>query len=207
MGSRIGPYSFEQYCEKIVDFHGGLAPGVVIGGFMVDLATRILPMGILYDVICETASCLPDAVQILTPCSIGNQWMKIIDVGRYALTCYDKETGKGVRVHLAPERLERWPAIKEWFLKLKPKEEQDGQRLLSQIEEAGTDILGIEQINVAVELMAKRHKKSVSICPLCNEAYPSDDGAICLACKEECLPYKVQIVNRIGDVPSRVIGD
>ena len=69
----------------------------------------------------ETAKCLPDAVQILTPCSTGNRWMKVLDLGRYAVTLYDKFTGEGWRVHMDGARLEAWPEIRSWFLKLKPK--------------------------------------------------------------------------------------
>jgi formylmethanofuran dehydrogenase subunit E len=32
-------------------FHGSIAPGVMLGGFMVDLAYRNLPSEILFDVI------------------------------------------------------------------------------------------------------------------------------------------------------------
>ena len=133
-------YTFEEYCERVEAFHGALAPGILVGGFMVDLARHNLPPGTLFDVICETVECLPDAVQLLTPCSVGNQWMKIIDVGRFALTLYDKDTGEGVRVHLDSRKLERWPAINEWLMKLKPKKQQDRDRLVREIKEAGTDI-------------------------------------------------------------------
>src|SRR5208337_4410957 len=88
-------HTFEEYAAMVESFHGYAAPGVLIGGFMVDLAYRSLPSNGLYNVICETAKCLPDAVQLLTPCSIGNRWLKIINVGRYALTFYDKHKGPG----------------------------------------------------------------------------------------------------------------
>jgi hypothetical protein len=34
----ICSYAFEDYVEKVRSFHGFAAPGVIIGGFMVDLA-------------------------------------------------------------------------------------------------------------------------------------------------------------------------
>jgi len=34
----ICAYSFEEYLNMVKSFHGSLAPGLVIGGFMVDLA-------------------------------------------------------------------------------------------------------------------------------------------------------------------------
>ena len=83
------------------------------------LAIRNLPDGVLYDAICETRSCLPDAIQLLTPCTMGNGWLKIIHLGRFALTLYDKQNYEGVRVFLDAEKVEAWPEIKAWYFKLK----------------------------------------------------------------------------------------
>jgi formylmethanofuran dehydrogenase subunit E len=141
---------------------------MVIAGFMVDLACRNLPEGSLFEVICETASCIPDAVQILHPCTIGNQWMKIIDTGRYAMIFYDKYTGEGVRVSLDIEKLQNYPAVNEWHLKLKPKHEQDKEALMKAILEAGTDILALRKIKVSSEFLGKS-SKTVGICPVCGE--------------------------------------
>jgi formylmethanofuran dehydrogenase subunit E len=63
---------------------------------MVDLALSILPRGILFDAIAETGHCLPDAIQLLTPCTVGNGWLKVRDLGRFALALYDKQSGEGV---------------------------------------------------------------------------------------------------------------
>jgi formylmethanofuran dehydrogenase subunit E len=189
---QICSYTYKQYCDKVKSFHGYLAPGVIIAGFMTDLACRNLPSHTLFDAICETTACLPDAVTLLTPCTVGNKWLKIIDVGRYAMTFYDKDTGEGVRVYLDLARLEQWPAIKEWFLKLKPKEQQDNEHLLAQIKEAGTGICGIERVKVAREFLRKHAKKSIAICPVCHEAYRSEDGDLCPACKDKCLPYALE---------------
>jgi formylmethanofuran dehydrogenase subunit E len=186
-------YSYEQYCRKVESHHGSVAPGVIIAGFMVDLACRSLPPNTLFDVICETAACLPDAVTLLTPCSVGNQWMKIIDVGRYAVTLYDKDTGDGIRVYVDSNKLEQWPAIKEWFLKLKPKEQQDKQRLLEEIREAKASIFGMKKVKISHEFLRGSSEKSVTICPVCNEAYRLKDGPICPACKEKRLPYTLEI--------------
>ncbi len=78
--SNILAHSFDEYLNMVASFHGSPAPGVLMGGYMIDYAYRNLPEGGEYDIICETAKCLPDAVQLLTPCSIGNRWLKIIDV-------------------------------------------------------------------------------------------------------------------------------
>jgi formylmethanofuran dehydrogenase subunit E len=186
---KVRSYTLDQYCEAVAGFHGTLAPGMIVGWFMIDLARRQLPPGTLFDVICETVQCLPDAVQMLTPCSVGNQWMKVIDVGRFAMTLYDKDTGVGVRVHLDSAKLDGWPAIKEWFLKLKPKAQQDRQQLQEELKKAGAGILTLERITVTPEFVAPRPGKQLSLCPVCNEVYRSADGAICPACSQARLPY------------------
>jgi formylmethanofuran dehydrogenase subunit E len=187
--NRIRSYTFEEYRRLAESFHGAEIPGVMVGGFMVDLAYQHLPQNTLIDVICETSKCLPDAVQLLTPCSIGNRWLKIIDVGRFAVTCYAKDSGEGVRVSLDLEKLEPWPEIKKWFLKLVPKKMQDSQLLLKEIRQAGTRLYSIEAIKVTTESVKTDHSESISICPSCNEAYRSTDGATCPACKGGSLPY------------------
>ena len=64
--------SYDDYLQMIRSFHGHVAPGMLLGGFMVDLAYRTRPPGQFFDAICETRPCLPDAIQLLTPCTIGN---------------------------------------------------------------------------------------------------------------------------------------
>jgi len=107
----IGPYSFEEFLDKAAAFHGNPAPGLIIGGYMVERAKSLLPDGTLFEALVETPKCLPDAVQLLSLCSTGNGWMRVLNLGRYAVTLYDKYTGQGVRVHLDLAKLEAWPEI------------------------------------------------------------------------------------------------
>ncbi len=154
---------------------------------MVDLAVRNLPEGILYDAICETNTCLPDAIQLLTPCTIGNGWLRVIHSGRFALTLYNKENKEGVRVFIDAQKVKAWPEIESWFFKLKPKREQDREKLMSQIREAEESILSIRMVRVRPQFTEKKHKKTIALCPGCNEAYPAEDGDMCLACRGESL--------------------
>ncbi len=183
-------YTFEEYITMMEHFHGSVAPGILIGGFMVNLACRNLPKNTMYNVICETTKCLPDAVQLLTQCTIGNQRLKIMNVGRYALTFYERDTGWGIRVYLDYKKTEPWSEVKNWYLKLKPKHMQNKQLLLSQIKEAGINLLGIEKIDVNLKLLGQKHNSRIAICPFCDEAYRVTNGtAVCPACREEILPY------------------
>ncbi len=180
--------TYEEYVELVISFHGYAAPGLLIGGFMVDLACRQLPDEGLYDALCETPACLPDAVQLLTPCTIGNGWLKIANLGRFALSFYEKYGGEGVRVYVDPQKLKVWPEIYNWFFKLTPKPEQDTERLLNEIKEAGASFCGIQTVKLKSRFLKITHRRGFAVCPLCNESYPLDDGGICRACQGE-LPY------------------
>lgn len=184
----ICAYSYEDYLQRIHAFHGNLAPGLIIGGFMVDLAKRHLPEGELFDALCETPVCLPDAVQLLTPCTIGNGWLTVLDFGRYALALYEKHSGRGIRVFVDAARLDAWPEVRDWFLKRKKKDEQDFALLLAQIKEAGHGLLGLQDIRIDLEKVRKKKLGSVGICPVCRESYPLRDGARCRNCQGES-PY------------------
>jgi formylmethanofuran dehydrogenase subunit E len=184
---KIGSYSYEEYVHLVKSFHGSLAPGLVIGGFIVDTALKNLPEGKFFDAICETSVCLPDAVQLLTPCTIGNGWMKIIDTGRFAVTLYEKESGVGVRVYLDSQKLKAWPDFNAWYFKLKPKKEQDFKMLMAQIREAGASVLSLQRVRVRPEITAKRRLGPTAVCPSCGEAYPLRDGSSCLACQGQML--------------------
>jgi formylmethanofuran dehydrogenase subunit E len=203
----ICSYTFEEYINLVKSFHGHVAPGVVIGGFMVDLALKHLPKDGLFDAICETSACLPDAIELLTPCSIGNRWLRVIDVGRFAIALYEKYGGEGVRVFLDPVKIEAWPEIKSWFFKLKPKKEQDLQLLMEQIMEAGADICSIQQVKVDPSFLKIRRRSKYAICPVCKEAYPVSDGEICRGCQGE-VPYMAsQILDNGGAADEEKVTD
>jgi formylmethanofuran dehydrogenase subunit E len=189
--SSIGPYSFEEFLEVAAAFHGNPAPGLILGGFMVDAARERLPEGVLFDAVVETKKCLPDAVQLLTPPSYGNGWMRVVNLGRYGLTFYDKFSGEGYRAWLDPKSLEAWPEIRAWYLKTKPKKEQDRARLFAEIKAAGRDVCRVAPIRVRPGFMAKSHMGAIGVCPVCGEGYPVADGAICRGCSGEA-PYAVE---------------
>jgi formylmethanofuran dehydrogenase subunit E len=179
---KIGAYSFEEFKERASAFHGYPAPGLLIGGYMVEAARAGLKEGTLFEALVETPKCLPDAVQLLTFCSIGNQRLKVINLGRYALSLFDKYTGLGFRVHLDLEKLEPWPEIRGWFLKLVEKERQDPEKLLQEIESAGDSICTVAPVQVAQGFLGRHHMSAIVRCPLCKEAYPAEDGPVCLGC-------------------------
>ncbi|MEM5788276.1 MAG: FmdE family protein, partial [Syntrophobacteraceae bacterium] len=130
----------------------------------------------------------PDAIQLLTPCTIGNGWLRILNLGRYALSLYDKQTGEGIRVAVDPEKLKAWPEVEAWLLKLKPKHEQDTALLMDQIRLGGKELCTTRYIRIRPRLLARRKKDGIGLCSLCGEPYLSGDGAICQGCRGEA-PY------------------
>jgi formylmethanofuran dehydrogenase subunit E len=64
------------------EFHGYRSPGLVVGGMMVDTALRELGSTPYLHVVTETVVCLPDAVQLLTPCTVGNGLLKSPRLGK-----------------------------------------------------------------------------------------------------------------------------
>ena len=175
----ICTYSYEEYLHLVKSFHGSLAPGLLIGGFIVDLALKHLPEGEFFDALCETPVCLPDAVQILTPCTIGNGWLTILPLGRFAVTMYEKQGGRGIRVYLDMEKLENWPEVRDWYLKRKTKKEQNPELLLAQIKEAGQGLLSVQRVRVEPETVRRKKMGPVAKCPRCGEAYPVRHGERC----------------------------
>ncbi len=173
---------------------------------MVEMAKRTLPEGILYEAVVETTKCLPDAVQLLTPCSLGNNWMKVHNLGRYALSLFDKRTGEGVRVYLDVAKLGAYPEIRGWFLKEKTKAEQDETRLLAEIEAAGDTICTLIPIRMKRRFLGHKQMYKVKICLLCGESYPESDGAVCRGCQGDA-PYESVSGNGILPPPKASLKD
>lgn len=178
----IGPYTNEQYLEKVLAFHGHAAPGVLLGGHLVAAARAELPENCIFDALSESAQCLPDAVQILTPCTAGNSWLKICNAGIFAVVLYDKYTGAGVRAWLDTKKLEAFPQTWEWFFKLKPKKEQDGDALRAEILEHGAEMISTRAVQMKPEVLVRKGKGAVGICPKCGEGYPVMFGELCPLC-------------------------
>ncbi len=185
----IGNYTFSEFKELAKSFHGYPAPGLLIGGYMVEAVKCKLPEGTLFEALVETTKCLPDAVQLLTLCSTGNGWMRVTNLGRYAVSLFDKYNFDGWRAAIDLEKLENFPEIKAWFLKHKTKQEQDTDKLFAEIEEAGDQFLNITPVHIRPQYVKKKSSSAIAACPICTEAYPKNDGAICRGCQGE-NPYR-----------------
>ena len=189
---KIGKYEKEEYLKIIKEFHGSTAPGMIAGGFMVDLGLKNLPDGEFFDVICETGHCLVDAVQLLTPCTIGNSWLKEVFTSRFAIIFYNKYNGDGVRDYIDLKKLEKWKDIKIWYLKEIDKGKQNSKKIIDQLLEAGSEYMSVMKVKVKKEHLTtgKKISEPVAICPSCNEMYYSKFGDKCPACSGN-IPYEI----------------
>jgi len=165
----------QDQIQQLAAFHTYPAPGVLIGAFMVDYALELLGMSTdlkLYGV-CETPKCLPDALQVIAHCTTGNNRLRVIPIGKFAITLNgpsDKEKTEAVRVYVDLKKLRKYPTIDIWYANSPAYDKHTMKDLLQEeIFKAGRNILSVE--NVRVRVNTKKKWRSVT-CPGCGETVP-----------------------------------
>jgi formylmethanofuran dehydrogenase subunit E len=172
----------ETCLEKIERFHGFQAPGLVLGMFLVDRARSRIEEGVEYDAIVESRHCLPDAVQLFTPCTIGNGWMQILDWDKFALSFYDRRSHRGWRVWLDLRKARAYPDLYGWFMRTVPKKKLPLEVLLPVIIEAGPMVLSEMPVTIT-RYFSRVKKAAINVCPFCGEAFAAVQGNTCSACR------------------------
>ena len=177
----------QQEILRLAEFHTYPAPGVLIGAFMVDYAMELLgvtPDRKLYGV-CETPKCLPDALQVLAHITTGNNRLKIIPIGKFAITMNLPSEGPeadAIRVYVDMEKLKKYPTVDLWYANSPAFDKKTMKgKLFDEIFRAGRNILSSERVRVPVQ--KKKKWKSVT-CPTCGESVPDYliEGNRCGAC-------------------------
>jgi len=177
-----GKIDLEDYFEQCRNFHGYLAPGLVLGGMMVDWALEAMESSQSFNAVVETRKCLPDAVQILTKCSIGNGWLEILDWGKLAITLYDINTLAGARVHLDHKKVARYPLVKAWALKEKPKRENPLEPLIEEMIKGGRNMLTCRKGIIGTIQQKPVPYDQPRLCSKCGEAFRCGSDNICQGC-------------------------
>ena len=176
--------SLAECIRTIEAFHGWKAPGIILGLVMVDWARELIGSRTEADAIVETRHCLPDAIQLFTPCTVGNGWMKILDWDKFALTLYDRMNRNGYRVSFELDKARAFPDLYNWFMRLVPKNEVPMEILAEIILSADRAVLSARPMQLTD--FHQRYKKSeIRVCPTCAEAFAASQGETCLACQGE----------------------
>jgi len=174
---------YEDYLIRMEEFHGARSPGMLVGGIMLDAALQKLEPVPFLNVVCETVVCLPDAVQLLTPCTIGNGFLQILDWGKFALTAYDRKNLSGIRARVDHAKLSNYPLVQEWFQRTgRPREKPPFEQLAKEILTARSQIVSHEPVKL---YRALKNSKPIptGLCPQCGESYRIDLGETCPSCR------------------------
>ncbi|MCZ7663701.1 MAG: FmdE family protein [Thermoleophilia bacterium] len=90
--------------QAVVDFHGHLCPGLLIGYRAAKVAAQALDVGASGDeelvLIAENDSCSVDAFQALLSTTFGKGNLFFVDNGKQVFTLGDRISGRAVRVSL-----------------------------------------------------------------------------------------------------------
>ncbi len=172
--------------EKVVPFHGFLTSGALIGIQMLNIARRVLDVqeGERIYVTCETKSCMPDPFQILAGATIGNNGLKILNLGKMAVTVNKQAPEgvnniKGVRILLDPEKTKNYPKLHAWFLNT---EKLPHVEIVPILLDAGEKVYSWKLVDIEVPV---RRKKRIQCCKNCGEMFiQHDNELLCGGCTE-----------------------
>jgi len=178
----------QESLRQCVAIHTSPAPGLLIGAFMADFALELLgadPAKQKIFSVCETPKCAPDALQVIARSTTGNGRLKIIPIGKFAMTvnaATNGTTAKAVRVFIDLEKLKKFPVIDSWYANSPAYDKKTmDESLQQQIFRAGREILSFEWVSVKITPKAKW--KPVT-CTVCGEPVPDymAEGNRCGAC-------------------------
>lgn len=180
----------QQMIGRCSEFHSYPAPGLVMGAFVVDWTMEELNAtpGEKLFAVSETKKCLPDALQVIAGCTIGNNRLRIFTMGRFAIAMNRPSvdtTSRGVRIAVDAAKLEAFPTLKAWFMhdRAFDRKAMTGA-LFDEILGGRRRYLTLEPIAVRVDL---KQEWSSGRCDICGEAVPDTllTGGVCMACGDQ----------------------
>ncbi len=183
--------------SRCIEFHTYPAPGLLIGVFMVDYALELLGAEVgqkLYGV-CETTKCLPDPLQVITHCTTGNHRLRVIPIGRFAITLNrpsEEPFADGVRVYVDREKTRDYEILDLWYRNSPEFNPRTSKKALTrEIFSAGRNILSHETVRVQV---TPKKKWNSQTCSSCGEMIPEDllEGSVCGGCGSLCYYEKIK---------------
>ncbi|HOD42866.1 MAG: FmdE, Molybdenum formylmethanofuran dehydrogenase operon [bacterium ADurb.Bin243] len=198
--------------EKTLGFHVKNAPGVIMGVYMVDYAYELLDSlypdrdSYVLNAICETRVCLIDAIQVLTGCTVGNKYLRLdaLDIGRYALTLYNRDTALGFRVYMDLGKIDKnvYPELFAFFNKSRDYKSASrstlSEKTIDEFYKAERSVLSFQKVKV--NLPAKDDLAPAAVCAICRESFLiacSDDlqNPVCGYCSKlaqnKAVPFQI----------------
>jgi formylmethanofuran dehydrogenase subunit E len=177
--------------EECLLFHRKIAPGILLGVYMVRIALKHMEtLSDKMNAVAENRYCLPDVIQCLTGCTLGNRYLWVRHTGRFAICLYDRATKIGIRVTVDPDKVDekQYPLLKGFFT---------GTRDYSQIRREEQQLLTIKELlsmelpeeifkvrKVTVNHPTKPPLKQTIFCDSCGEYFkPEKDEDICMGCR------------------------
>lgn len=182
--------------KHCIDFHTFAAPGLLVGVYMVDYALELLksPPGEKIYAVCETTKCLPDALQVIAHSTTGNHRLRVLPIGKFALTVNgpaDTPHVNGFRIFVDGDKIGEFPTFALWYTKdplFDPRTR--GIDLIDEIIDAERDMLSCERVRVKVP---QKWPWRSAICSICGEMVPDNlliDGA-CSDCRSQSYYEKI----------------
>lgn len=104
----------QEDLRRAEELHGHLCPFLVIGMRAAEIAMERLRLSRLgaYEsiheeivAIVEVNNCFADGVQVKTGCTLGNNSLIYVDLGKNAVTLVKRDSGEAVRVYLDAEKI------------------------------------------------------------------------------------------------------
>ena len=176
--------------QEVVDFHGHLCPGVVIGYRAAKAAMDSMGLSRAYDeeLVCvvENDSCSVDAIQYMTGCTFGKGNFIFHDYGKQVFTLGSRQRpGRAVRISLRPDAI---PPPGEDVDPVKRREEALERLLTAPIEE----LYYVDEIDFEPPEKASIHASLR--CDNCGEptmqtrVVEKDGRRLCIPCSEGWSP-------------------
>lgn len=195
----------EQALKEIVIFRGSAEPGIAYGIKMVQAAKdflkiRDLKKANLY-AIAETSRCLPDAIEFLTGCTIGNGRLIIKDYSKMAASFIDLGTKRAVRVTVIPKFQRKDVAHSRRSVSLRQQRKfgeitaHHARHALEILKIPNKELLRVQKIKLTEPVPPIRPPTKIVFCEKCGESVREEKARVrggeilCLVCAGEEKPY------------------
>ncbi len=202
----------QSLIQKAKEFHGHVCPFLILGLRASEIAMKRLgvkkageaeSVGEEILAIVECNNCFTDGVQVATGCTLGNNALIYLDLGKNALTLLRRSDWKGVRVYIDAEKLRKKYFSREaleLFEKVVAKRAgnaEEVEKLRKMWEKIGNSMANLGEEEFKIEEVRVKEMERAPIfeslrCDNCGELAMAtrvsliDGKNLCLSCKGEC---------------------